>query len=316
MRALARAASMDGRGDTVRGERAPFPSGVGVREDGDSRALRCTYWHVEDARKRFRGMAQPRLNKRLTAHHREPNWPRWKAGRTRGSPFATSRSPVPSSESSAAGPPPNVFAGAKLSVIVPFYNVQQYAPDTLRSLRRTRERDFEFILVDDCSTDGTPDLLERAAEDLPDVARCVHPPRAERRARHRAQHRHRRGAGRVPDVPGRRRLAGPRLPHRTGGRHRGVGLRLRAHRPCAGHRAGPYRPPGAARPALGGDQPAGRDPARPPLDLGGLRLRLGGHLPPPAGRPGRCCTSPTGCARPRTGRGSGSCTGRRSPSPR
>ena len=29
-----------------------------------------------------------------------------------------------------------------------------------------------------------------------------------------------------------------------------------------------------------------------------------------------CCTSRTGCARPRTGRGSGGCTGRRSPSPR
>ncbi len=30
---------------------------------------------------------------------------------------------------------------------------------------------------------------------------------------------------------------------------------------------------------------------------------------------GGCCTSPTGCARPRTGRGSGGCTGRRNPSP-
>ncbi|GHH77755.1 glycosyl transferase [Streptomyces sulfonofaciens] len=55
----------------------------------------------------------------------------------------------------------------KLSVIVPFYNVQQYAPDTLRSLRANAREDFEFIFVDDCSKDGTPDVLERAARDLP-----------------------------------------------------------------------------------------------------------------------------------------------------
>jgi glycosyltransferase involved in cell wall biosynthesis len=56
-------------------------------------------------------------------------------------------------------------------VIVPFYNVQQYAPDTLRSLRLNADRDFEFILVDDHSKDGTPAILERAAEELSDVAR-------------------------------------------------------------------------------------------------------------------------------------------------
>ncbi|MEU5427695.1 glycosyltransferase family 2 protein [Streptomyces olivoreticuli] len=55
----------------------------------------------------------------------------------------------------------------KLSVIVPFFNVQTYAPDTLRSLQANTREDFEFILVDDCSTDGTPELLERAARDLP-----------------------------------------------------------------------------------------------------------------------------------------------------
>ncbi|MEV6672204.1 glycosyltransferase family 2 protein [Streptomyces sp. NPDC051162] len=55
----------------------------------------------------------------------------------------------------------------KLSVIVPFFNVQTYAPDTLRSLQANTREDFEFILVDDCSTDGTPELLDRAARDLP-----------------------------------------------------------------------------------------------------------------------------------------------------
>ncbi|MFZ3596511.1 glycosyltransferase family 2 protein [Streptomyces sp. BH104] len=55
----------------------------------------------------------------------------------------------------------------KLSVIVPFYNVQQYAPDTLRSLRANARDDFEFILVDDCSKDETPDILARAERELP-----------------------------------------------------------------------------------------------------------------------------------------------------
>ncbi|MEU1312843.1 glycosyltransferase family 2 protein [Streptomyces cinnamoneus] len=55
----------------------------------------------------------------------------------------------------------------KLSVVVPFFNVQTYAPDTLRSLCANAREDFEFILVDDCSTDGTPDLLERAGREVP-----------------------------------------------------------------------------------------------------------------------------------------------------
>ncbi|MFF7274418.1 glycosyltransferase [Streptomyces griseorubiginosus] len=58
----------------------------------------------------------------------------------------------------------------KLSVIVPFYNVQQYAPDTLRSLRMNARRDFEFVLVNDRSKDETPAILDRAAEELSDVA--------------------------------------------------------------------------------------------------------------------------------------------------
>lgn len=62
----------------------------------------------------------------------------------------------------------------KLSVIVPFYNVQSYAQDTLRSLRANSHADFEFILVDDCSTDGTPEILERAEREIPGVVRVRH----------------------------------------------------------------------------------------------------------------------------------------------
>ncbi|MER6982764.1 glycosyltransferase family 2 protein [Streptomyces carpinensis] len=62
----------------------------------------------------------------------------------------------------------------KLSVIVPFYNVQQYAPDTLRSLRVNARDDFEFVLVDDCSRDETPDILARAERELPGAVYVRH----------------------------------------------------------------------------------------------------------------------------------------------
>ncbi|MEV7612346.1 glycosyltransferase family 2 protein [Streptomyces sp. NPDC089799] len=62
----------------------------------------------------------------------------------------------------------------KLSVVVPFYNVQTYAPDALKSLELNARDDFEFLLVDDCSTDGTPGLLERAARELPGAVHLRH----------------------------------------------------------------------------------------------------------------------------------------------
>ncbi|MFI6039861.1 glycosyltransferase family 2 protein [Streptomyces sp. NPDC051315] len=62
----------------------------------------------------------------------------------------------------------------KLSVIVPFYNVQQYASDTLVSLRANTRDDVEFILVDDCSTDATSDILARAERQLPGAVLVRH----------------------------------------------------------------------------------------------------------------------------------------------
>ncbi|MFE0703259.1 glycosyltransferase family 2 protein [Streptomyces sp. NPDC058872] len=62
----------------------------------------------------------------------------------------------------------------KLSVVVPFFNVQTYAPDTLTSLRANAREDFEFLLVDDCSSDGTPALLERAAREVPGAVLIRH----------------------------------------------------------------------------------------------------------------------------------------------
>ncbi|MFD7446122.1 glycosyltransferase family 2 protein [Streptomyces sp. NPDC059909] len=57
----------------------------------------------------------------------------------------------------------------KLSVIVPLHNVGIYAPDTMRSLARNADPDFEFLLIDDCSTDATPDVLDRWQNRIPNA---------------------------------------------------------------------------------------------------------------------------------------------------
>jgi glycosyltransferase involved in cell wall biosynthesis len=67
-----------------------------------------------------------------------------------------------------------VVVVVKLSVIVPFYNVQAFAPDMLRSLRANARSDFEFILVNDCATDETPEILARAVPDLPGARLVSH----------------------------------------------------------------------------------------------------------------------------------------------
>ncbi|MFF4083374.1 glycosyltransferase family 2 protein [Streptomyces sp. NPDC001777] len=55
----------------------------------------------------------------------------------------------------------------KLSVVVPLHNVAPYADTTLGSLARNAAGDVEFLLVDDCSTDETPAVIDRWAERLP-----------------------------------------------------------------------------------------------------------------------------------------------------
>ncbi|NGO72475.1 glycosyltransferase family 2 protein [Streptomyces boncukensis] len=55
----------------------------------------------------------------------------------------------------------------KLSVVVPCHNVQEFAEETLRSLANNAGPKTEFILVDDCSTDATPEILAAWRDRLP-----------------------------------------------------------------------------------------------------------------------------------------------------
>ena len=50
-----------------------------------------------------------------------------------------------------------------LSIIIPAYNVETFLPKCLDSIFSQNCSDFEVICVNDGSTDGTSDLLERYA---------------------------------------------------------------------------------------------------------------------------------------------------------
>ena len=54
-----------------------------------------------------------------------------------------------------------------LSVVMPTYNGARYVQSALESVVAQEVGDFEFIAVDDGSTDGTLDLLRRYCDRLP-----------------------------------------------------------------------------------------------------------------------------------------------------
>ena len=53
----------------------------------------------------------------------------------------------------------------KASVVIPCYNAERFLEDTIKSVQAQTMGDFELICVDDGSTDGTRELLEKLARD-------------------------------------------------------------------------------------------------------------------------------------------------------
>lgn len=61
-----------------------------------------------------------------------------------------------------------------ISVVVPSYNHGDALPGLLDSLRAQHDQDFEVIIVDDGSSDGTTGIVERYVSHHPEEARRVH----------------------------------------------------------------------------------------------------------------------------------------------
>ncbi|MBR0385215.1 MAG: glycosyltransferase family 2 protein, partial [Erysipelotrichaceae bacterium] len=49
----------------------------------------------------------------------------------------------------------------ELSVIMPCYNEHERIHDAIMSILEQSYRDFEFIIVDDCSTDESPVIIKK-----------------------------------------------------------------------------------------------------------------------------------------------------------
>ncbi|MBR6157549.1 MAG: glycosyltransferase, partial [Lachnospiraceae bacterium] len=53
-----------------------------------------------------------------------------------------------------------------ISIVIPVHNAEQFIEKTVRSVQAQTEQDFELLLVEDGSTDGSAQVLETlAAED-------------------------------------------------------------------------------------------------------------------------------------------------------
>ena len=57
----------------------------------------------------------------------------------------------------------------KISVIVPVYNVEKELPRCIESLLTQTYSNFELLLINDGSSDGSPEIMERYAEKDPRI---------------------------------------------------------------------------------------------------------------------------------------------------
>ena len=61
-----------------------------------------------------------------------------------------------------------------VSVVTPFYNTQDYLSECIESVLRQTHTNFEYILVDNCSTDGSSDIAKQYAARFSDRIRLLH----------------------------------------------------------------------------------------------------------------------------------------------
>ncbi len=61
----------------------------------------------------------------------------------------------------------------KISVVIPAYNAGATIEDCVRSVIRTGHEPLQVIVVDDCSTDGTREIVRELSSEYPDVVRLL-----------------------------------------------------------------------------------------------------------------------------------------------
>lgn len=60
------------------------------------------------------------------------------------------------------------------SVVIPVYNSEEYLDECISSVISQCMKDFELILVDDESSDSSPDICDKWAKDYPKVVKVIH----------------------------------------------------------------------------------------------------------------------------------------------
>jgi glycosyltransferase involved in cell wall biosynthesis len=61
-----------------------------------------------------------------------------------------------------------------VSVVTPFYNTREFLAECIESVLRQSYQNWEYVLVDNCSTDGSSEIAQEYANGHPDKIRLVH----------------------------------------------------------------------------------------------------------------------------------------------
>jgi glycosyltransferase involved in cell wall biosynthesis len=61
-----------------------------------------------------------------------------------------------------------------VSIVTPFYNTRDFLPECIESVLRQTYENWEYVLVDNCSTDGSSEIAAKYASRFPDKIRLIH----------------------------------------------------------------------------------------------------------------------------------------------